>query len=567
MKYNDNGSRVRAPAIDTRVSDASYDTAPVNLSRTGVVDVGETEKVKTKVNNHFGPKINKKIKDAMHLSTYNVRSLNEDWKKWELVSKASKYNIPIMAIQEHRITSTKPIILNGYKFLLAPPQKNSRNATIGGLGFLLSPWAQNCYVDHEIISNNIMAVKFSGHLTTHIINCHSPHNASSDVDIENFYSDLGDYIQSLPKHDLVMITADFNAHLGKDLTTCNAYYDTTNRNGKHLHDFCQEHRFTVGASKFPKKPSKSYTWTSPRGEKHQLDHILIRTRWQNSLKNVESYVSPSVASDHRVVTATIKLSFRVNKRTQHEKRFDWNLLRSDKDLMANYKASFRNRFSALTDLLDTEDDDYHRKAYTAMIKSVNETAEIHLPTKKKNTLKVKINSNPEYKVAQRQRDEAVKKNNLRNTRATAKALREATITLRQVEASIQEDHVNQTIGDIDRCKFSSDSAGVAWRLVNELTDRKPRSNDIIRGYNSKAQRHQAWVTHYSNLLYDPSVVINLDDLKVNNPLPICTENFTREEYVQALKQTRDTFGHDGIPSMLYKVIDTSDILCLFLMTS
>ena len=82
MKYNDNGSRVRAPAIDTRVSDASYDTAPANLSRTGVVDVGETEKVKTKVTKHFCPKTNKIIKDAMHLSTYNVRSLIEDWKNW-----------------------------------------------------------------------------------------------------------------------------------------------------------------------------------------------------------------------------------------------------------------------------------------------------------------------------------------------------------------------------------------------------------------------------------------------------------------------------------------------------
>ena len=109
------------------------------VSRTDVVDVGGTEKVKKKVKNHFCPKINNKIKDAMHLSTYNVRSLNESLKQLELVTKAYQYNISIMALQEHRVTSTKPIVMNGYKFLLAPPQKNSRKATIGGLGFLLSP--------------------------------------------------------------------------------------------------------------------------------------------------------------------------------------------------------------------------------------------------------------------------------------------------------------------------------------------------------------------------------------------------------------------------------------------
>ena len=97
----------------------------------------------------------------MHLSTYNVRSLIEDWKKNGISIEAGKYNISMMVRQEHWIAYTKPIILNGYKFLLAPQKKNSV--------FLLSPWAQNCYIDHHIVSDNIMAVKFSGHLTTHII--------------------------------------------------------------------------------------------------------------------------------------------------------------------------------------------------------------------------------------------------------------------------------------------------------------------------------------------------------------------------------------------------------------
>ena len=558
MKYNI-GTRVRAPANNT-VSEASYDTASLNPSGRVVVDVSLTDKVKDKVKKHFIPKINKKIKDDLHLSTYNVRSLKEDWKKWELVTKAEKYNISIMALQEHRVNSIKPITLNGYKFLLAPPQRNTQNATIGGLGFVLSPWAQTCYVDHNIVSNNIMAIKFSGHLNTHIINCHSPHNSSSDYDIEIFYSELGDYVDSLPKHDLVIITADFNAHLGKDLTTCNAFYDISNRNGKHLNAFCMEHRFTVGASKFPKKLNKSFTWTSPKGDKNQLDHILIRSRWQNSLRNVESYISPSVASDHRIVTATVRLSLRVNKRTQNVKRYDWSLLKTDNDILSNYKACFNNRFKVLMENHGTADEDYHRKSYTAMIEAVNDSAKLHLPAKKKSSLKVEIAANPEYKAAQEERDLAVKKNNLRKTRATEKALRQATLKMREIETSIQERHVNQTIGDIDKCNFSSDSAGAAWKLVNELTDRKPRSNDVIRGYDSKSKRHQAWVNHYSNLLYNPSVKISLDGIKVDSPLPICTTDFTKEEYDKALKQTRDTFGNDGIPSLLYKTIDTRDIL-------
>ena len=107
-----------------------------------------------------------------------------------------------------------------------------------------------------------------------------------------------------------------------------------------------------------------------------------------------------------------------------------------------------------------------------MIEAVNDSAKLHLPAKKKSSLKVEIAANPEYKAAQEERDLAVKKNNPRKTRATEKALRQATLKMREIETSIQERHVNQTIGDIDKCNFSSDSAGAAWKLVNELTDRK-----------------------------------------------------------------------------------------------
>ena len=55
------------------------------------------------------------------IATYNVRSLNEDWKKCELVSKAMQYNLFVVAIQEHRILKKNEINMYGYKFCLAPP--------------------------------------------------------------------------------------------------------------------------------------------------------------------------------------------------------------------------------------------------------------------------------------------------------------------------------------------------------------------------------------------------------------------------------------------------------------
>ena len=168
----------------------------------------------------------------------------------------------------------------------------------------------------------------------------------------------------------------------------------------------------------------------------------------------------------------MRLSLRVNKRSQNVKRYDWIILKTDNNILCNYKACFNNRFKVLIENHSTGDEDYHRKAYTALIDAVNDSAKLHLPAKKRISLKVEIAANPEYKAAQKEHDLAVKKKNLRKTPATEKALRQATLKTREMETNIQERHVNQTIGDIDKSNFSPDSTGATWKLVNELTDRK-----------------------------------------------------------------------------------------------
>ena len=107
----------------------------------------------------------------------------------------------------------------------------------------------------------------------------------------------------------------------------------------------------------------------------------------------------------------------------------------------------------------------------------------------------------------------------------------------------------------------SNSSGIAWKLINDLTNRKPKSMAPLPGYRNKAERAKAWTDHYSKLLYNPADNINMGSITVAKPeLPICTGPFSADELDTALKQTRDTYGHDGIPSLLYKCVDLNDIL-------
>ena len=564
MNYNHNNTRVRVPNKTSR-NIAHSDVSLPNPTRKGATDDGYTPWILKNSKHQKKQKIYKLTKNSnstLNISTYNVRSLKEDWKQWELVSKASQFNLPIIAIQEHRINNKPTIAMAGFKFLLAPPMKNKRKATIGGLGFLLSPWAQKCFIDQTIVSDRIMSVSFCGTLTTHIINYHSPTNVASDIEIETFYNELSDFIHTIPPHDLIIVAADANAHLGRDLCSKNAFYPTSNRNGKLLHDFCSEHNLTPGFPKFCKRNSKKVTWIAPNGDQHQNDHILIRSKWQNSLKNIESYIAPNVNSDHRIVTACIKMSFRTNKCGHSAPSYDWKSLKTNDNLAVQFNCHFTKHFSTLTDNCDSElDDNYYQKSYSAMIDSINVAAKASLPPKGKSGLKYEILNNQEFKAAQKHRDQVAKRANQRKTRAATKELREATVALREIETKLQQDHVNKTIGMIDiNLSAKSNSAGVAWKLVNDLTGRKPRSLDILKGYTSKQQRLKAWNSHYSQLLYNPSVTIHLNNIEVKDPLPISTDPISSDEYNTALKQLRDTYGHDGIPSFIYKIIDVEDKL-------
>ena len=232
--------------------------------------------------------------------------------------------------------------------------------------------------------------------------------------------------------------------------------------------------------------------------------------------------------------------------------------------------------------LENESDDLvqnNQHAYTNMISAINDTAEKVLPKRKKSCLTAQIASNPEYMAAVKARDAALKQSHIRKTRAATKDLREATLKVRQVETSIQEAFVNDTIDQVDQLfkpkpanntgyaawQTKSNSSGITWKLINNLTDRKPKSMSPLPGYRNKADRAKAWTDHYSKLLYNPADNIRMESIDVSKPeLPIMTSPFSAEELSTALKQTKDTYGHDGIPSLLYKCVDLdTTLLSLF----
>ena len=74
--------------------------------------------------------------------------------------------------------------------------------------------------------------------------------------------------------------------------------------------------------------------------------MLVNRKWINSLMNCETYSTfEGVCSDHRIVSAKIRLSLRANKpKAVSSPRYDWSTLLSNDDIRNRYTITVRNRF-------------------------------------------------------------------------------------------------------------------------------------------------------------------------------------------------------------------------------
>ena len=97
-------------------------------------------------------------------------------------------------------------------------------------------------------------------------------NEANVEDKDNFYEQLQTVVDSVYKHDTLLVMGDLNAKVGED----NKGYENIigshgvgerNDNGERLVDFCRLNNLMVTGTIFPHKLMHKQTWTSPGGQR------------------------------------------------------------------------------------------------------------------------------------------------------------------------------------------------------------------------------------------------------------------------------------------------------------
>ena len=227
---------------------------------------------------------------------------------------------------------------------------------------------------------------FNGNPNTTIVINYAPTEGSESA--EDHYETLTNAVNGIPKHSMVIECGDYNAHMGKESAPY-TYHETTNQNGKLLLDHATECNLHITNTAFKKRKGKLWTYISyMNNRKSQIDYILVNRKWKNSIHNCEAYNSfSSLGSDHRLLTAKIKLSLRMTKTPAKKKQYDWTALRNSK-LQHHYTVTVRNRYAELC-----TDDDTITERYGHFVQANAEATEKLIPLKPKNNGK-KIAEDP-----------------------------------------------------------------------------------------------------------------------------------------------------------------------------
>ncbi|XP_074612871.1 uncharacterized protein LOC141870843 [Acropora palmata] len=296
------------------------------------------------------------------------------------------------------------------------------------------------------------------------------------------------------------------------------------------------------ATKFQKRPTKKITFLPLRTE---IDHILVRKKWESSVKDTGSFSNPDINSDHKMLSSKIQLCFRCTPTTSVKRPFkrQWSLLLEEKHqkLRAEFESTFHNRYAALAALQDDPETD----TYSALAQAALETGETILPPTPRQNRRIPWNDADIQALREKKR--------LAKNKSDKQKLSHQ---LSDLYAGKVTKYIDEQCKIVEAAHPAAEYR-VAWKAVKEISgNRKPNPHRIIGG--SPQERKERWQIHFQTLLNvhrpnQDSSQAEFNPTPVSDLLPISTDSISPEEFDSAFQKLRyKAPGNDEIPAEFFK---------------
>ena len=197
-----------------------------------------------------------------------------------------------------------------------------------GVGVILKEDFANSVLEVKRISDRIISVKLviEGSMMT-VVSAYAPQVGCTMEEKDDFFNDLDEGVESIPKEERILIGADFNGHVGEgnrgDEQVMGRHgLKERNAEGQRLVDFAKRMDMAIVNTYFKKKEEHRITYKSG-GRCSQVDYVMCRRCNLKEFNDCKVVAGESVARQHRVVVCRITLVVKKKKSEKMKPRIRW----------------------------------------------------------------------------------------------------------------------------------------------------------------------------------------------------------------------------------------------------
>ena len=488
------------------------------------------------------------------VGTWNVRTLNGPGKVDELTHTMNRYKWNVIGLCETRWKGMgERTTHEGHKLYFSG--RDDRHEE--GVGFLVHKNTVSTVMGCRPISSRVITIRLrASPLNITIVQVYAPTSTHPDEEIEEFYHQVQEIINEMPKKDILVVQGDWNAKIGEDAQeawkdVCGPYCNTTtNDRGLRLLEFATLNNLKVTNTLHPHKASRRWTWHSPNGSHHQIDYILVKRRFQSSVNiaKTRSFRGADIYSDHELVMMSFRLHLKKMKKQDHTRiKFDLEKLK-DPNVAEVFEAQIGGKFAPLL-LLDADGTGIDN--LTDMFNTaVTETA-MEVLGKKRIIKKPWVTPDLLELCDERRNLKKSKYDSIEEADKYRQADKRVKMNMRKAK----ENWIAEQCKDIDK-NLKLNNTKKAYQVVKDLTNNKQGRPSTILDKDGKCLTESKDIlsrwTEYTSELYSHSTTGDLEKLNTNPSTD--TDNFPilREEVEIAVKSLKKgkSAGIDNIPGEL-----------------
>jgi len=262
--------------------------------------------------------------EQLRIATWNVRTLRRAGKLENVKAEMARLKVNILGVCETRWPGEGDFFSDEYRVI-----HSGKEGGQSGVAVILDKRTARSVLEIRYEGDRILMVKLKGKpVDIIIIQVYMPTSDYDEEAVETMYEQIEELLdKETVGKDYTVIMGDWNAVVGegKDENVVGHYgLGTRNERGEKLIEFCKRRQMYVNNTWFCQDRRRRYTWTSPGNTgRYQIDYIMTKQRYWNSVINAKSYPGADADSDHNPVVSTVRV--KLKKVIKARSRQRWNI--------------------------------------------------------------------------------------------------------------------------------------------------------------------------------------------------------------------------------------------------